>query len=112
MATILDQERGWECLTVVGKVVSIPPHRSMNLGQQKIILKVQLSRAILFSCAKNDRVELVLQPVITSTFPHPCFFPQHGTWLQTAKQGFGSESRAAGHIQLPQDRSQDSVVCE
>lgn len=38
-----------------GKVVSIPPHSSMNLGQRKIILKVQLSRAILFSCAKNDK---------------------------------------------------------
>lgn len=87
-----------------GKVVSLSPCSSMNLGQWKIILKAQLSRAILFSCAKKDRGELVLQPVIISTFPYPCFFPQHGTWLQTAKWGFGSESRAAGHTQLPQDR--------
>lgn len=108
MAIILDQERVWNAWQCWGKVVSIPPQSSMSLGQWKIILK--LCRTILFSCAKKDRVELMLQPVMIPTFSFSCSFPQHGTCLQTAKWGF--ESRAAGHTQLAQDRSQDSAVCE
>lgn len=78
------------------KAASIPPDSSMNVGQQKIILKVQLSRAMFFPCAKNGRVELMLQHIIIFILPYPRSFPQHSTYYYRQPSGdLGAKERAA-----------------
>lgn len=78
------------------KAVSIPPDSGMNAGQQRIILKVQLSRAVFFPCAKNRRVELMLQHIIIFILPYPRSFPQHSTYHYRQPSGdLGAKKRAA-----------------